>query len=62
MKPFEEGQLAFKRGHVTNPYKEGTSRGRDWLYGFNKAYFANLERVKEKELANGKTKNPAATH
>jgi hypothetical protein len=49
MKPFEEGMQAFKRGNLVNPYKPDNSRHRDWEFGFNKAYFANLEQVKEKE-------------
>lgn len=51
MKAFDEGALAFKRGkNLSNPYKADTSRYRDWEYGFNKAYFANLE------VLNGKAK------
>jgi len=54
MKPFEEGLRAFKRGDLVNPYNQDTSRYRDWQFGFDRAYFENLERVKEKEQ-NGRT-------
>lgn len=54
MKAFDEGALAFKKGkNLSNPYKADTSRHRDWEYGFNKAYFANLE------VLNGKAKKDA---
>lgn len=49
MKPFDEGALAFKRGRLTNPYNPDTSRYRDWQFGFDSAYYDNLERVKERE-------------
>lgn len=56
MKAFDEGVLAFKKGkNLSNPYKENTSRYRDWEFGFNKAYFANLE------MLNGKTQKDATT-
>lgn len=49
MKAFDEGAYAFKRGkNLTNPYPQGTSRYRNWEYGFNKAYFANLEMLNGK--------------
>lgn len=51
MKPFDEGQLAFKKGRLTNPYNVGTSRYRDWQFGFDRAYFDHLKIVKERELA-----------
>jgi hypothetical protein len=54
MKPFDEGQRAFKRGNLVNPYNPETSRYRDWQFGFDRAYFDNLERVKEREARNGK--------
>lgn len=53
MTPFDEGFKAFRSGQLGNPYHKNTVRNRDWELGFNKAYFINLERVKEREL--GKT-------
>lgn len=40
---------AFKKGDLVNPYPENTTRHRDWQFGFNKAYFFNLEKVKQRE-------------
>jgi hypothetical protein len=53
MKPFHEGQRAFKnprfyrgkQGNLLleeNPYKENTKDYRDWEYGFQTNYFNNL--------------------
>ena len=55
MKTFEEGMQAFKRGFLVNPYKKDTSRYRDWIFGFNKAYFANLEVLNGKTEKNSKS-------
>lgn len=60
MKPFDGGQRAFKRGNLVNPYNPDTSRYRDWQFGFDKAYFANLEQVKQREARNGKTQKENA--
>ncbi len=49
MKPFDEGRLSFKKGQLTNPYNADTSRYRDWQFGFDRAYFENLTKVKERE-------------
>ena len=49
MKPFEEGKTAFRRGSLGNPYTLNTKNNRDWEYGFNIAYFKNLEKVKKNE-------------
>ena len=49
MKPFDEGRLAFKKGKISNPYNPDTSRYRDWQFGFDRAYFENLETVKDGE-------------
>ena len=54
MKPFNEGIKAFKEGRLGNPYKENTKDYRDWEFGFNKAYFSNLERVKDREQSRGR--------
>lgn len=49
MRAFNEGYKAFKKGQLGNPHKPNTQEHRDWEFGFNKAYFQNLERVKERE-------------
>ena len=49
MKPYDQGKLAFKSGKLGNPYQDQTKDNREWEIGFNKAYFLNLERVKEYE-------------
>ena len=49
MKPYEQGKQAFKTGKLGNPYQDHTKENREWEVGFNKAYFSNLERVKEYE-------------
>ena len=43
----EQGKRAFYSGKLDNPYKEGTSRHRDWQFGFDRAYFENLNGTKE---------------
>lgn len=59
MKPFDEGRLAFRKGNLTNPYNPDTSRHRDWQFGFDRAYFENLEKVKTNE-ENRKAKKASA--
>lgn len=49
MRPFNQGIKAFREGRLDNPYKENTKDHRDWQFGFNKAYFSNLERVQARE-------------
>ena len=46
---FNEGHQSFKQGKLNNPYKKDTQWNREWLRGFNSAYFRNLERVKKYE-------------
>ncbi len=58
MKPFDEGIRAFHKGDLVNPYNPETSRYRDWQFGFDRAYFANLEKVKA--LENGTTEKDTA--
>ena len=43
---FEKGYTDFKHGRVFNPFHEDTMQHREWLRGFNKAYFEQLKRVK----------------
>lgn len=52
MKPFQKGAEAFNKGKLGNPYPTATTDHRDWEYGFNKAYFINLKKVKENEQTN----------
>ena len=49
MKPFSQGIRDFKAGQISNPFTTNTNRHRDWQFGFNKAYFENLARVKNAE-------------
>lgn len=50
---YSEGNEAFKQGKVNNPYKKDTHWNREWLRGFNGAYFRNLERVNKNEARRG---------
>ena len=65
MKPFNEGIKAFKEGRLGNPYRENTKDYRDWEFGFNKAYFANLERIESRgrghQVQGVKEESPYAT-
>ena len=54
MNAFQKGMDAFKKGRLGNPYRPNTKDNRDWEFGFSKAYFSNLEKVKENE---NKTRN-----
>ena len=47
---FEKGYTDFKHGRVFNPFHKDTIQCREWLRGFNKAYFEQLKRVKGNEL------------
>ena len=42
----DKGYNDFKHGRVFNPFHEDTMQLREWLRGFNKAYFEQLKRVK----------------
>lgn len=63
MKPFYAGRKAFysptfnktKKGYILegNPHQEGTKDHTDWEFGYNKGYYENLERVKERESRTG---------
>lgn len=53
MNAFEEGYKDFGKGQLVNPYNKNTPKHRDWEFGFNKAWFRNLERVKEKNARRG---------
>ena len=47
---YEKGYHDFKHGRVFNPFHKDTMQHREWLRGFNKAYFEQLKRVKQYEL------------
>tara|TARA_B100000780_G_C20886777_1_gene352898 strand:+ start:519 stop:677 length:159 start_codon:yes stop_codon:yes gene_type:complete len=49
MRPFEKGNLDFKKGNLVNPYSRTSKDNKEWEYGFNIAYFENLKKVKERE-------------
>jgi hypothetical protein len=45
---FGQGQVAFKRGWMSNQYNPNTMQGKEWQRGFDKAYFENLDKLKQK--------------
>jgi len=49
VKPYERGRRDFTVGNIANPYRKDSKDNRDWEYGFNKAYFFNLDKVKNIE-------------
>ena len=49
MSAFKKGITAFKVGEFGNPYPANTDSNRQWEAGYNKAYFDNLKKVKERE-------------
>ena len=46
---YEKGYHDFKHGRVFNPFHKDTMQHREWLRGFNKAYFEQLKKVKQYE-------------
>ena len=57
VKPSEQGKVAFITGNLGNPYEKNTKNNREWEMGFNRAYFFNLERVKENERKNNMSRS-----
>ena len=49
MKPCERGRRDFTVGNISTSYRKDSKDNRDWEYGFNKAYFFNLDKVKNIE-------------
>ena len=47
---FEKGVQSFKRGRVRSPFNLNSMQYREWLRGFNSAYFDNLKKVKNYEF------------
>lgn len=44
---FKDGYRSFFSGVIVCPYKDGTHFAREWLRGFNSAYYTNLSRTKK---------------
>jgi len=44
---FKVGYKAFKQGKLECPFEENTYFAREWLRGFNTAYFNNKEQTKK---------------
>jgi len=49
MKNVRKGISDFYKGNITNPFDEDTTDHREWQFGFNQAYYSNLERQKKYE-------------
>jgi hypothetical protein len=43
---YQKGHTAFIKGHMSSPFNSHTMQYREWLRGFNAAYFENLETLK----------------
>lgn len=56
MKNVRKGINDFYKGNITNPYDEDTTDHREWQFGFNQAYFTNLERQVQYESKRAQTK------
>ncbi len=50
---FKEGYYAFSRGWLESKYHEETTKGKEWLRGFNAAYFHNVERLEQRAYSSG---------
>ena len=48
---FKEGYYAFSRGWLTNKYDIGSTNGKEWQRGFEKAYFDNLYKLEKRVLS-----------
>jgi hypothetical protein len=48
MDALTKGEEAFFENRA-NPYTEGSRNYKEWERGFNKSYFSNLEKVKQRE-------------
>jgi len=45
MTNYEYGRQCFYKGNLNNPFRDGTYKHKEWLRGFNRGYFDNLEKV-----------------
>jgi len=43
---YKEGYYAFSRGWLECKYSLTSTRGKEWQRGFDRAYFDNLQRIK----------------
>ena len=41
---YQKGHTAFHKGHMLSPFNFNTMQYREWLRGFNAAYYENLEK------------------
>lgn len=55
MKNVREGIQGFYK-NLTNPHNKSSQAYREWEFGYNKAYFENLERQKKYESERAKAK------
>lgn len=56
MKNVRKGMSDFYKGQVVNPHHKDTQDYREWQFGFDRAYFENLERQKNYEHQRSKAK------
>ena len=56
---FQWGYNAFKRGRHSGNLNINTMQYREWLRGYNKAYFENLDKVKNHEKTRKRSKSLA---
>jgi hypothetical protein len=47
---YRMGFEAFRSGELSNPFSETTYFGKEWVRGFNKAYFLNLEKINAEKV------------
>ena len=40
---YQKGRTAFYKGHMVSSFNRNTMQYREWLRGFNAAYYENLE-------------------
>lgn len=45
---FKEGYRAFFKGWLTNKYHPENVRGKEWQRGFDRGYFENLNRLRQR--------------
>ena len=46
---YQKGYTAFHKGHMISPFNSRTMQYREWLRGFNAAYFENLETLQSEK-------------
>lgn len=55
MKNVRRGMSDFYKGNIVNPFREDTTDHREWQFGFNRAYYENLERQVQYESKRAQT-------